>query len=98
MADADAFKAAEQRCYSKGYAAGQRSKQRAVAVDRRNAVTLAFRQRAFLAVLPWVFEQDRWGQKVNGKHEPFKSVEERVGLAWRIADEAVDSGVKRGAV
>lgn len=98
MDQQDAFKAAEARGYSKGYAAGKRAKAKAVASDRRDQAVRAFRQRAFLAVLPWVFEQNTWGQNRDGKHVPFKTKNERVGFAWSIACEAVDVGEKWGCV
>lgn len=98
MADQDALKAAEQRGYSRGYTAGQRRKKRAVAVDRHKAVTLAFRQRAFLAALPAVLVPNNWGHKVNGVHQQYTTKEQLVQLAWKIAEEAVDQGVSRGCL
>jgi inorganic triphosphatase YgiF len=97
MADQDAFKAAEQRGYRKGYAAGQRKKAKALAVDRRRAQERAFEQRAFLAVLPWVFEQQRWGRKDSkGVHTPFSTKADLVAFAWSLADEALEQGVNKG--
>lgn len=98
MDQQDAFKAAQARGYSKGYAAGKRAKAKAVASDRRAKAQLAFRQRAFLAVLPWVFEQNTWGRKKGEQHAPYKTIEERVGFAWSIAEESVEKGVSLGVV
>ena len=99
MAVQDAFKAAEARGYSKGYAAGKRAKAKAVASDRRLQQQRAFRQRAFLVMFPWVFQQDGWGKPgADGKVVPYRSLHERVGFAWNIAEEALVEGVKRGTV
>ncbi len=95
----DAFKAAEQRGYAKGYLAGKRAKARVVAKDRRWQQEKAFEQRAFLAVLPWVFEQNNWGPPgPDGVVVPYRSMEDRVKLAWHIAEKALQSGVNRGVV
>lgn len=99
MSTEDAFKAAEQRGYAKGYAAGHRRKVKELAVDRRRARERAFEQRAFLAVLPWVFQQDAWGMTgADGKVVPYKSLEERVKFAWNIAERSLQQGVNRGVV
>lgn len=94
----DAFKAAEQRGYAKGYAAGKRARARVVASDSRQAKQQAFAQRAFLAVLPWVFEQDTWGTTANGVHTPYKTKGERIKFAASIAEEALQVAVTRGMV
>lgn len=93
----DAYKAAEHRGYSKGYAAGKRARARIVASDRRQAQQRAFQQRAFLAVLPWVFEQNGWGTtKADGQHVPYKSKDERIRFAASIAEDALQVAVSRG--
>lgn len=86
----DAYKQAEQRGYAKGYAAGQRKKQRLAKLEHAAAQRQAFRDRAFLTVLPWVFQQGTWGTTVNGKHTPYSTVDERVKFAWNIAKSATD--------
>lgn len=99
MSTDDAFRVAEKRGYSKGYAAGQRRKAKVLAVDRRRAQERAFAQRAFLAVLPWVFQQDGWGKTgADGVVVPYRSMEDRVMFAWYIADRALQQGLSRGGV
>jgi len=75
----------ETKAYSRGYYAGRSRLKRDVSYDRLQKSRTAFRDRAFLAILPFAFQQDSWTQ--NGK--PIKSVAERVNLAWTIANEAV---------
>jgi hypothetical protein len=75
----------ETKAYSRGYAAGRKRLTRDISYDRLQKSRIAFRDRAFLAALPFAFQQDSWTQ--NGK--PIKSVAERVALAWTIANEAV---------
>ena len=71
------------REYQRGYAAGRRRKKADMSAEQRVAQRKAFRQRAFLAVLPFAMAAD-WNR--NG--EPIRSVDERVRLAADIADEA----------
>jgi hypothetical protein len=79
-----------QNAYAKGYAAGRRKKQKLAEIDRIEAQRRTFRDRAFLTVLPWVFQQNTWGITTNGKHTPYSTVDERVKLAWNIANSATD--------
>ncbi len=83
----DAFRAAEKRGYSKGYAAGQRRKQRNIDDDRRSRERAAFWNRAFLAALPACLTVDSWK---NGKGEPITTLDQRVQLASNCADRALE--------
>lgn len=86
MSADDAFRAAEKRGYSKGYAAGLRRKQRHVDEDRRSRERAAFWNRAFLAVLPTCLTVNDWQ---NGKGEPITTLDQRVQLASNCADRAL---------
>lgn len=57
----DASKDTPQKAYAKGYAAGRRKKQELARMSRIAAQRDAFKDRAFLAILPWAFQQDTWG-------------------------------------
>jgi hypothetical protein len=86
----DAFKAAEQRGYSKGYRAGQARKKRLIDKERRAAVREAFIERAFLALLPPLFAPGAgWGVTRSGKHTPYGK-DELLDFAWKTAIEAWD--------
>lgn len=86
----DTFKDAFRKGYAKGYVAGKSKKQKLAQLDHAAAQRQAFRDRAFLTVLPWVFQQNTWGITTNGKHTPYSTVDERVKLAWNIANSATD--------
>ncbi len=83
MAD-DAYKAAEQRGYSKGYAAGQRRRKRDDEEARRMNEREQFRRRAFLAALPAAIDARGWKRGDT----PITSLKDRVTLARDIADES----------
>ena len=68
----------------RGYAAGRRRKKADVSAEQRAVQQKAFRQRAFLAVLPFAMAAEDW----NRDGEPIRSVGERVRLAADIAEEA----------
>lgn len=79
MADQGEIKAAEQRGYAKGYAAGKRRK------EDEEGGHAEFWQQAFLTVLPRLLNGHTWemdGRKVV-------SMEDRVELARRAANAAV---------
>ena len=84
MAD-DPVAAAEKRGYQRGYNAGKRRLVQEVARDRRHAQAEAFRRRAFLAALPAAFGAQGWKRG----DQPITSMEDRVRLAWEVADEAM---------
>ena len=83
--DTQALLAAEKRGYGKGYAAGKRHRGKQVRIDQNRRQRQAFRQRAFLAVLPFAMGANGW---VRGEN-PINSLSERVRLAVEIADEAM---------
>ncbi len=86
----EAHKQAFQKGYAKGYTAGRRKKRMTAQLDHAAAQRKAFQDRAFLTVLPWVFQQSTWGITVDGKHTPYATIEERVRFAWSIAKNATD--------
>lgn len=84
MSEQDPIKAAEQRGYSKGYAAGQR---RVVREDERREHSVRkeeFRRQTFLAALPALMISGTW--EMGGKK--VITSDEHCQLAWRIADQA----------
>jgi hypothetical protein len=86
----DAFKAAEQRGYSRGYRAGRLRKRRDIDREQQAARREAFIERTFLQILPWALDNRAgWGRKIDGKHVPFTK-EERIDFAWKTAVEAWD--------
>ena len=78
-------KTAEQRGYSRGYAAGQRRKAREIQAEKIRQQKNAFWNRAFLAVLPSAFEAKGWTRG----DQPINSLADRVALASDAADHAV---------
>ena len=84
MKTADAFQVAEQRGYSRGYQAGRRRKKTDVSAEQRVQRREAFRQRAFLAALPFAMAAQGWKRG----EDPIRSVSDRVRLAKDVADEA----------
>lgn len=85
MADDDAIKAAEQRGYAKGYAAGKRRN------DGEKDGIADFWQRTFLTVLPTLLNGKTWemdGVKVV-------TMEDRVELARRAANAAAAAAAMR---
>lgn len=64
----DDLKTAEQRGYSKGYAAGRRRKHKDISADSRRHEQQAFLDRAYLALLPAAMQVQGWtldGEKVT---------------------------------
>ncbi len=74
----------ERRAYSRGYAAGRRSNKAGRTLAQLQHERQAFRERAFLAALPFAMAAQGW---LRGD-EPIRSVADRVRLAVEIADEA----------
>jgi hypothetical protein len=79
MADQGEIKAAEQRGYAKGYAAGKRRR------HEEEGDNAEFWQQAFLTVLPRLLNGHTW--EMDGKK--VVTMEERVELARRAANAAV---------
>lgn len=75
----------EKRAYQRGYNAGQRRKARAISQEKLAARREAFRQRAFLAALPACIAAQGWKRG----DKPINSMNDRVGLAWDAADDAM---------
>lgn len=75
----------QKSAYNKGYAAGRRRKQREIRAEVDERERRAFRERAFLALLPALIVSPGWtmeGKKcTNG--------EDRVRLAWAISRYAL---------
>jgi hypothetical protein len=80
----DAFQKAEQRGYARGYAAGRKKQKQDRHAEAIRKERQAFKDKAFLAILPFAFEQATWkfGEK------PINTPEDRVTFAWRIAERA----------
>ena len=81
----------ELKGYNKGYAAGRKRAQ--LDRDRRHEAARreAFRQRAFLAALPVCITVQGWSRLQNdGTRRPISDVDDRVRLAWEIADVSMD--------
>ncbi len=74
----------ERRAYQRGYSAGRRRKAAEVSAERRRAQREAFRQRAFLAALPFCLGEHAW--KLNQK--PCSTLDERLALAEAFANGA----------
>lgn len=75
----------QKSAYNKGYAAGRRRKQREIRAEVDERERRAFRERAFLALLPALIVDRGWtldGQKCT-------SGEDRVRLAWAISRHAL---------
>lgn len=79
------LKTAEQKGYSKGYAAGLHRKNREVSYASRQKKKDAFWQRAFLAVLPAAFDTQEWSRG----SKPINTLPDRLRLAAETADEAL---------
>lgn len=79
MADQGEIKAAEQRGYNKGYAAGRRRK------NEEDGSGAEFWQQAFLTVLPALLDGHTWEMDGN----KVVSMEDRIELARRAANAAV---------
>ena len=73
----DEIKQAEKRGYSKGYAAGNRRKQRDRNQENRRRERQAFLDRAFLAILPAALNAQGW----TFGNKPISSTADRVKLA-----------------
>lgn len=84
----DDEKKAEQRGYSRGYQAGRKRQRLEINREReqlrRDREERAFRDRAFLAALPFCMGADGW--TIGDKK--ISSSEERVEFAWRVANRA----------
>lgn len=81
-------KAAEARGYSKGYAAGKRRLDADMEREEARGRREAFRQQAFLVVLPALLASGTWGRKVKGEHVNWKTMAEYCAGAWQFVDEA----------
>lgn len=90
----DANKAAELRAYARGYQAGKKRKASQAAAEDLQRRQDAFTQRAFLAVLPFAMTEHGWGRTVEGKHTPYKTIDERVDFAWTVAKAAAKRSPK----
>lgn len=75
----------EQRGYSRGYQAGRRRKKIDMSTQQRSQRREAFRQRAFIAALPFAMAAQGWKRG----EDPIRSLSDRVHLAKEVADEAV---------
>lgn len=85
-------KKAEARGYAKGYQAGKRRKKADIDIERREKEERAFRDRVFLAVLPFCMQAQGW--KMGD--EPITSSNDRVDWAWSVADRATNKRRARG--
>jgi hypothetical protein len=84
-------KAAEKRAYAKGYTAGLRRSSAERTRQNHEARKRAFIDRALIALLPVAFGPDfNWGVTKNGKHEPYKTIEERIDFALKVANKTLE--------
>lgn len=81
----DELKAAEQRGYAKGYAAGQRRKAALSERNKHRREELAFWDRAFLSVAPYFAGCAAW---TKGDKQ-LSSLDDRVELAANFANKAI---------
>lgn len=89
---ADELKQAEQRGYSKGYAAGQRRAEREDSARKMADEQRAFWREVFMGILPMASTQDTW--TLGDKR--ISTPEQRMNLAALFADAAVKELKKRG--
>lgn len=75
----------EHRAYARGYAAGRKKVKQSRTAENLRRERQAFHDKAFLAALPFAFEQTTW---TRGE-APIKTLNERVKLAQEIADVAL---------
>lgn len=80
------LKKIEANAYSRGYAAGQKRKHKAMTEEARQRKKDAFWQRAFLAALPAAFSAQGWK---DGNGKAITNLPARIRLAANAADEAV---------
>lgn len=92
----DDIKAAEKRGYGRGYQARElRIKREALDAQHRRDLAhelradRAFRDRAFLAALPFAMTQKTWVSTVGEEKKPISTMKQRVDLAWDVANEAL---------
>jgi hypothetical protein len=84
------LKAAEQRGYSRGYAAGRKREARVnIAQDRD-----AYWRRLFAAALPPSVEVQGWARGKN----PITSLDDRIRLAGDFADAALSEALRRNRI
>lgn len=89
MVSDDAFKSAEARGYSRGYAAGRRKRDAGRERERRAREEQAFLDRAFLAALPVCINASGWTKTVKGEKVAINNLADKTELAWDFAREAL---------
>lgn len=90
----DDFKKAERRGYAKGYEAGKRRRPRSTGTESFKERKAAFWQRSYIAILPTAMTVNGWmigDLKIN-------TAEQRIFMARRWADEALEQAVSAGMV
>ena len=75
--------------YSRGYTVGRRRRKRDICLKNEYKERMAFKDKAFISVLPFAMKQDGW----KFGEEPIKTPEDRIKLAWVIANKTL---IQRG--
>lgn len=75
----------EKRAYARGYQAGRKTVKKNRTASQLYNSQMAFRDRAFLAALPFAMQQTTWKQGET----PIESLEARIKLAWTVANHAL---------
>jgi hypothetical protein len=84
------FEAHERRGYAKGYRAGRGKRIKDITMRQKAIKDAAFRDRAFLAMLPVVFAPGfAWGRTIDGKFHKYSTPSELIDFAWEEAQRSL---------